>query len=255
LIALARPQKIEDEVKQVTQGIDIMLVLDISESMGLEDLKPNRLESAKNVAREFINGRTSDRIGIVVFAGEAYSLSPLTTDYKLLNDFIASIKPDMIASAGTAIGDALGTGINRLKNSANKSKVIILLSDGDNTAGSLDPITVAKLGFAYGIKTYAIGIGRDGMVPYNNTMIESSLNENTLRKIAEIGEGKFFRASNASSLKEIFRNIDKYEKGEITESRFRNTEDFYHIYLIWGIVFFLCWLFLKITFLSNALED
>ena len=255
LVSLARPQKIQDQVEQVSQGIDIMLLMDISESMLLEDFKPNRLESAKNVARDFIKGRTTDKIGLVVFAGEAYSLAPLTTDYELLNTFIHDIKSDMIHSPGTALGDALAVGINRLRDSENKTRVIILLSDGDNTAGSLDPVMSAKLAHAYGIKVYSIGIGKDGLAPYENTIIETSLNETSLRKIAETAEGKFFRASNIHALKDVFRIIDKHEKGEIKEYRFRNTEDFYQIYLIWGIIFFLFWLLLKVTFLSNALED
>ncbi|MBX9851925.1 MAG: VWA domain-containing protein [Cytophagaceae bacterium] len=255
LMSLARPQKIQDNVEQVSQGIDIMILMDISESMLLEDFKPNRLESAKNVARDFIKGRTTDKIGLIVFAGEAYSLAPLTTDYELLHTFIHDIKSDMIHSSGTALGDALGVGINRLRDSKNKTKVMILLSDGDNTAGSLDPVMSAKLAHAYGIKVYSIGIGKDGMALYGNNLIETSLNESTLRKIAEAAEGKFFRASNISALKDIFRMIDRFEKGEIKETRFRNTEDFYQIYLIWAIIFFLFWLLLKVTFLSNALED
>lgn len=255
IIALARPQKINDQIEQWSEGIDIMLLLDISESMQLEDLKPNRLEAAKSVATDFIKGRSHDKIGIVVFSGEAFSLAPLTTDYELLNSFVKDIRSDVINSGGTAIGNAIGVGINRLKESDNKSKVVILLSDGDNTAGNLDPLMAAKLAHAYSIKLYTIGIGKDGSVPYKNTVVESSLNETTLRKIAETGGGKFFRASNLNVLKEIFLLIDKYEKAEIKETRFRDTEEYYQIYLIWGIVFFLCWLLLKNTFISNALED
>lgn len=255
LISLARPQKINDQIEQWSEGISIMLLIDVSESMQLEDFKPNRLEAAKLVAQDFIRGRKHDKIGVVVFSGEAFSLSPLTTDYQLLNTFIKDIKSDIIPTGGTAIGNAIGIGVNRLQESDAKSKVIILLSDGDNTAGNLDPIMASKLAHAFNIKIYSIGIGKDGMIPFGNEVVESSLNENTLRKIANTGEGKYFRASNLNILKDIFTQIDKYEKAEIKETKFRDVEDYYQIYLIWGIVFFLCWLLLKNTFLSNALED
>jgi len=255
LVALARPQRINDQISHSSLGIDILLLMDLSESMQLEDFKPNRLEAAKSVAKDFVSQRTEDKIGIVVFAGKAYSLSPLTTDYSLLSTFISDIKPNLIPESGTAIGNAIGVGINRLQESDNRSKVMLLISDGDNTAGTLDPIMAAELAHAYNIKIYTIGIGKDGLIPFENTYIESSLNETTLRKIAESAGGKFFRAPTMASLKEIFRQIDRMEKSEIMETRFREVDDYYQIYLIWGIVFFLCWLVLKNTFLSNALED
>jgi Ca-activated chloride channel family protein len=255
LIALARPQKIHDQIEQWSEGIDILLLIDVSESMLLEDFTPNRLEASKNVAQEFVKGRHHDKIGLVIFSGDALSLSPLTSDYGLLNSFIKDVKQALIPSGGTAIGNAIGVGINRLRESNNKSKVMILLSDGDNTSGQLDPLLAAKLAYAYNIKIYTIGIGKDGLVPYGKTNVESSLNEATLRKIAETSEGKYYRASDMNGLKEIFQLIDKYEKAEIKETKFQDTDDYYQIYLIWGILFFLCWLFLKNTFLSNALED
>jgi Ca-activated chloride channel family protein len=255
LLALARPQKIHDQIEQWSEGIDILLLMDVSESMLLEDFKPNRLEASKNVAQEFVKGRQHDKIGLIIFSGDALSLSPLTSDYRLLNSFINNVKQDIIPSGGTAIGNAIGVGINRLRESNNKSKVMILLSDGDNTAGNLDPLMAAKIAYAYNIRIYTIGIGKDGLIPYGKTNIESSLNEATLRKIAETSEGKYYRASDMHGLKEIFQLIDKYEKAEIKETKFQDTDDYYQIYLIWGIIFFLCWLFLKNTFLSNALED
>ena len=255
LLALARPQRINEEVEHSSEGIDIVMVMDVSESMQLEDLKPNRLEAEKTVARDFIQGRTHDKIGIVVFAGEAYSLSPLTTDYSLLNNLLNDIKPDMIHSGGSAIGNALGVGINRLRESDNKSQIMLLISDGDNTAGNLDPVLAAKLAYGYNIKIYTIGVGSEGTIPYKGSFVESTLNEATLRKIAETTQGKFFRASQTQNLKEIFAQIDQLEKAEIKETRFRNTDDYYQVYLLWGILFFLFWLLLKNTFLSNALED
>lgn len=261
LIALARPQKTNERVEQWTEGIDIVLVMDISESMLIEDFTPNRLEAAKKVAKNFINGRLSDRIGVVVFSGEAYSLSPLTTDYALLQTYIDEIQYDLIKKGGTAIGSALAVGINRLREAESKSKVIILLSDGDNNAGNIDPITAAELAKAFGIKIYTIAVGKDGQVPYgkdpfgNTRYVENVLDETTLRKIAKIGDGQFYRASNNTALKKIFSTIDTYEKAEIKENRYKDTKDYYQIYLTWAVMMFILWLVTKSTFLTNALED
>jgi Ca-activated chloride channel family protein len=261
IIAIARPQKTNEKVEQWTEGIDIMLAVDISESMLIEDFTPNRLEAAKKVAKNFVKGRFQDRIGLVIFSGEAYSLSPLTTDYNLLQTHIEEIKFDLIRKGGTAIGSALAVSVNRLRESDSKSKVLILLSDGDNTAGNIDPITAAELVHAFNIKIYTIAVGKDGQVPFgkdpfgNVRYVDNALDETTLRKIANIGEGKFYRASNNSALKNIFSTIDKYEKAEIKENRYKDTKDYYDIYLIWAIVFFIFWLISKGTFLTNALED
>ncbi len=269
LVALARPQRTNEQVEQWSEGIDIMLVIDISESMKIEDFTPNRLEAAKDVARNFISGRLQDRIGLVVFSGDAYSLSPLTTDYELLFSFIEDIEFDMIESRGTAIGSALAVATNRMRD-ANEgrddreegaSKVMVLLSDGDNTAGNLDPITAAELAHAYNIKMYSIAIGKEGKVPFgkdffgNTRYVENSLDETTLREIARIGEGEFYRVSNKQALQEVFDLIDKYERAEIKETRYKDTTDFYGVYLSWAIAFFLAWLLLKSTFVSNVLVD
>lgn len=261
VIALARPQKTDEQIEQTSEGIDILLVIDVSESMLIEDFKPNRLEAAKKVAIDFIRGRQYDRIGIVVFAGEAYSLAPLTTDYGMLESYIAEIKQDIIPQAGTAIGTALGIATNRMQESIAKSKVAILISDGDNTGGNLDPILSAKLAAYYGIRIYSIIVGTLGEVPIKNKTTgiikyeKNTINEATLKEIAQIGEGKFFRADNQQSLNSIFNLIDSLEKSEIKETRFKNTKDFYRIYLIWALVFLIIWLLLKSTFMSNILED
>lgn len=258
---LARPQKTNEMAEQWSEGIDIMLVLDISESMLLEDFVPNRLEAAKRVAKKFIQGRLNDRIGMVIFSGEAFSLCPLTTDYQLLYDYIAEIKQNMITKPGTAIGSAISVGINRMRESTSKSKVMILISDGENTAGNIDPITAAQLARAFNIKIYTIGVGKDGKVPYgkdifgNVQYVENTLNETTLRKIADLGDGKFFRASNTNALSNIFSRINTYEKAEIKETRYKDVKDYYEIYLKWALAFFFVWLLLKSTFMSNALED
>ncbi len=261
IVALARPQKTNEKVEQWTEGIDIMLVIDISQSMQIEDFVPNRLEAAKKVAENFIDGRMQDRIGIVVFSGDAYSLSPLTTDYDLLKSYIDDIDFDMIENRGTAIGSALAVATNRMTETDSKSKVCILLSDGDNTAGNIDPITAAKLAAAYSIKTYSIAIGKEGKVPFGKDffgrprMVENTMDETTLREIARIGGGKFFRASNNEALSEVFQLIDKYEKAEIKETRYKDTTDFYRNYLMWALVLFLFWMLLKSTFISNILQD
>ncbi|MCA4898432.1 MAG: vWA domain-containing protein [Bacteroidota bacterium] len=261
IVALARPQRTNEKVEQWTEGIDIMIALDISQSMLIEDFKPNRLQAAKDVARDFINGRKQDRIGLVVFSGDAFSLAPLTTDYDLLKNYLNDINFEMIESRGTAIGSALAVVTNRMRESEAKSKVGILISDGDNTAGNIDPITSAELAAAYGIKLYTIVVGKEGMVPYGKDffgrpqMVENTVDETTMRKIAEIGTGEFFRVTDNEALVNVFKRIDQYEKAEIKENRFKDTSDFYFIYLRWAIVLFLLWLLLKSSFLSNVLQD
>lgn len=261
LVALGRPQKTNEKVEQWTEGIDIILALDISQSMQIEDFTPNRLEAAKDVARDFIKGRTQDRIGIVVFSGDAFSLAPLTTDYDLLNAYLNDISFDMIENRGTAIGSAMAVVTNRMRESESISKVCILLSDGDNTAGNIDPITAAELAAAYNIKTYTIVVGKEGLVPFGKdyfgrpNMVENTVDETTMRKIASISGGEFFRASDNEALKRVFERIDQYEKAEIKETRFKDTADFYFIYLRWAMVLFLFWLLMKSTFMSNVLQD
>jgi Ca-activated chloride channel family protein len=261
VVALARPQKSNEKVEQWTEGIDIMIALDISQSMQIEDFTPNRLEAAKKVALDFIGGRLQDRIGIVVFSGDAFSLAPLTTDYDLLKSYIKEISFEMIENRGTAIGSAMAVVTNRMRESESKSKVCILLSDGDSNAGNIDPITAAKLASVYGIKIYTIVIGKEGLVPYGKdffgrpNMIENSVDETTLRKMAKIGGGEFFRATDNRALAQVFAKIDQLEKAEIKETRFKDTTDYYFIYLQWATSIFLLWLLIKSTFISNVLQD
>jgi Ca-activated chloride channel family protein len=261
VIAVARPQRSNERVEQFTEGIDILLVMDISESMDLQDFTPNRLEAAKKTAVDFINGRFGDRIGMVVFSGEAYSLSPLTNDYGLLTSLIDEISFSMIEAKGTAIGSAIAAGTNRMKDSESASKVMILLSDGESNAGNVDPIFAAQLATAFDIKIYSIAVGKDGMVPYGTdffgrpNLVESYLDETTLREISRIGNGQFFRASDGKALNSIFKQIDTLEKTEILENRYKETADFYRIYLFWGMLFFMIWMALKSTFLNNFLLD
>lgn len=261
VIALGRPQRSNERVEQFTEGIDIILVMDISESMDLQDFTPNRLEASKKTAIDFINGRFGDRIGMVVFAGEAYSLAPLTNDYELLSDLIAEISFDMMEAKGTAIGSAIASATNRMKDAESTSKVLILLSDGESNAGNVDPLFAAQLASALDIRIYTIAVGKDGMVPYGTDffgrpqMVESYLDETTLREIAKIGNGQFFRASDGGALQTIFDEINTLEKTEILENRYKETADYYRVYLFWAMVFFFLWMMAKSSFLNNFLLD
>jgi Ca-activated chloride channel homolog len=247
LLSLARPQRVRESKEQFSEGIDIMLAMDISESMLATDLSPNRLDAAKNVAHEFVKGRFQDRIGLVVFAGESFSVCPLTTDYEMLNQYLNEINSNLIKTTGTAIGSALATCINRLREVPGKSKVAILLSDGDNTAGILDPLTATDLAKSFGIKVYTIAIGKDEQ--------SGKIDEKTLREIAKEGNGQFFRATDNQTLKTIFEQINRFEKVKVKDNIYRDVEDFYYIYLNWAVVFLLLAFFFKNTFIGNILED
>jgi Ca-activated chloride channel family protein len=261
VVALARPQRTSEKTEQWSEGIDIMLAVDISRSMQIEDFTPNRLEAAKAVALDFVNGRGQDRIGLVVFSGDAYSLVPLTSDYDLLRSYISSMDFSLIENRGTAIGSALAVVINRMMESTVRSKVCILLSDGDSNAGNIDPLTAAELAAQFGIKVYTIIIGREGRVPFGKDFfgrtqyIENTVDEATMREIARITGGKYFRSTDNRGLKQVFNDIDRLEKSEIRETRYLNTADFYFIYLRWALVFYVLWLFSKTSFLNNMLED
>ncbi len=247
LLSLARPQRVLESKEQFSEGIDIMLAMDISESMLATDLSPNRLDAAKNVAHEFVKGRFQDRIGLVVFAGESFSICPLTTDYEMLDQYLNDINSNLIKTTGTAIGSALATCINRLREVPSKSKVAILLSDGDNTAGTLDPLTATDLAKSFGIKVYTIAVGGNGE--------EAKVDESTLREIAKEGNGQFFRATDNQTLKNIFEQINRLEKVKVKDNVYRDVEDFYYIYLNWAMVFLLAAFFFKNTFIGNILED
>ena len=261
LISLARPQKSNEKIERWSEGIDIILAMDISESMQIEDFKPNRLKSAKSVAKDFVNGRFQDRIGLVVFSGESYSRCPLTTDYDLLLKYIDEIDFDLISTRGTAIGSALAISTNRMRSSDSMSKIIILLSDGDNTAGNIDPLTAAEIAKAYNIKIYTIAIGKNGKVPFGKDyfgrtrFVENSLDEKNLKEIAQLTSGKFYRASNENSLKNIFEEIDVLEKSEVKENRFINTVDYYQYYLLYSIFIYLLYSLSKSSFIYNITKD
>lgn len=257
LIALARPQIVSERTDQYSEGIDIMLLLDISDSMMEKDLSPNRLAAAKSVARKFIQGRLHDRIGIVIFAGEAVSLCPLTTDYELLYGFLDQIKPDMIPIAGTAIGSALAVAVNRMRETPGGSKVAILISDGDNTSGNLGPATSAQLAHAFGIKIYSISVGKPRVAVRRDSTggADALVDEGELKNIAGIGNGKYFRASDNAGLETVFTQIDQLEKVKTRDVVSRDVSDFYRVYLYWAVLFLLIAMATKSTFMANILED
>lgn len=233
IIALARPQSTDRWENVDTMGIDIMLAMDISGSMLARDFKPDRLEAAKAVATEFISGRRNDRIGLVIFSAESFTQCPLTTDHAVLINLFRDVKSGMVED-GTAIGLGLATAVNRLKDSEAKSKVIILLTDGVNNQGVIDPITAAELAKTFGIRVYAIGVGSKGEAPYpvqdiwgrtvyRNMPVE--IDEATLKEIADMTGGKYFRATNNTSLKKIYEEIDKLEKSKINVKEYSKKEE------------------------------
>ena len=234
IVILARPQTTDNWEDKTTQGIDIVIALDISSSMLARDFKPNRLEASKDVAIEFISGREDDRIGLVVFSGESFTQCPLTTDHSVLINLFNDIKQGMIED-GTAIGMGLANGINRLKDSEAISKVVILLTDGVNNMGAIDPMTAAQIAESLGIRVYTVGVGRNGYAPYPvQTMfgiqyqnMEVKIDEETLKEIAKLTDGKYFRATNNKKLKEIYKEINKLEKSKIEVKKYSNKNDEY----------------------------
>jgi len=253
VVALARPQQGTSFEEITTHGVDIMVAMDISGSMEALDFKPaNRLEVAKKTLSEFIDKRSSDRIGLVVFAGRAYTKCPLTLDYDLLRQFVGDISFDLLDDQGTAIGTAIATAANRLKESKGKSKVMILLTDGANNRGDISPVAAAKACAQLGIKIYSIGIGKRGEVPYpvkvqnpftgristEIRMVESDLDEETLKKISQETGGKFFRAQNTGELQKIYEDIDNMEKSSIESKIFTDWNEKFYPYLIWGFILF-----------------
>jgi len=223
IVALARPQGVEENARTNTEGIDIVLAIDVSGSMLARDFKPDRITAAKEVAGDFIADRTGDRLGLVVFAGEAFTQSPLTTDQGTLQTLLGRIRSGLIED-GTAIGNGLATAINRLRESEAKSKVIILLTDGVNNRGEIAPLTAAEIAKAQGIRVYTIGVGTQGMAPYpavdmfgNRTFVQQQveIDEKTLREMAAHTGGSYFRATDKAKLKAIYDEINRLEKSKI----------------------------------------
>lgn len=258
IIALARPQNFQSGENVYSEGIDIAMVLDISGSMLAEDLKPNRLDAAKGVIDEFIQARTSDRIGLVVFARDAFTQCPLTIDYSVLRNLLSEIKSGMIED-GTAIGNAIANGVNRLKDSKAKSKVMILLTDGVNNAGEVDPISAAQIAKTFNIRVYTIGVGTRGEAPYpvqtpfgiRYQMVPVEIDENVLKQIAETTNGEYFRATDTQKLKEIYNTIDKLEKTKLEIISYRNAKELFYPWLVGGLLLLVLELGLSRTILRK----
>lgn len=245
VIALARPQHGNEQTKVTTEGIDIVLAVDVSGSMLAEDFeiggqRYNRLHIVKPVVKDFIMKRTNDRIGLVVFAGRPYTQCPMTLDYGMLLQLLEKVEIGMVED-GTAIGSALGSSIERLKDTKAKSKVIILLTDGRNNAGEIDPFTAAEIARTFGIKIYTIGAGTKGLAPFpamdifgNRVMkqVKIDIDDDALREIAKITDGKYYRATDTESLKEIYRQIDKLEKTETEVTQYTEYNELFHYFLL-----------------------
>ena len=242
IIALARPQSFSSGENIFTEGIDIAMVLDISGSMLAEDFRPNRLEAAKNVIDEFVQGRSTDRIGLVIFSREAFTQCPLTIDYSVLRNLLNEIKSGMIDD-GTAIGNAIANGVNRLKDSDSKSKIIILLTDGINNAGEVNPVSAAQIAKTFGIRIYTIGVGTRGEAPYpvqtpfglKYQMVPVEIDEAILKEISSSTNGQYFRATNNKTLSQIYSEIDKMEKTRIEVTSYRNAKELYYSWLLGGL--------------------
>ena len=254
VIALARPQTISSSHDVSIEGIDIVLALDISGSMLAEDFSPNRIEAAKDLAVKFIEGRPGDRMGLVVFAGEAFTQVPLTTDHRVLSDMFKKVKTGMIED-GTAIGDGLATAVARLTESSAVSKVIILLTDGVNNMGVVDPLSAAEIAKLKKIRVYSVGIGTIGTAPYpvqtpfgiryQNIPVE--IDEELLKNISADTHGKYFRATSNTRLKEIYEEIDKLEKSKIDVTRFQNKKDEYFVFILAALGLLVLEIVLRLT--------
>lgn len=258
IIAIARPQSSTNWEESTTEGIDIVLAMDISSSMLAQDLKPDRLEASKNVAINFISKRINDRVGLVIFAGESFTQCPLTTDHNVLINLFKDVKSGMVDD-GTAIGMGLATAVNRLKDSEAISKVIILLSDGENNSGMVPPLTAAEIAEKFGIRVYTIGVGTEGFAPYpvqtpfgiQYQELEVRIDEGTLQDIATLTDGKYFRATNNKSLKEIYKDIDSLEKSKIEVTEFHKRSEEFLPFALWALSLLLISFVLKITYLKQ----
>ena len=256
IVALARPQTHDSLRSSTVQGTDIVLAMDISSSMLATDLRPTRFEAAKEVAQKFVNQRTDDNIGLVVFSGESLSLMPLTNDRAAVVNAIANVKTGML-NDGTAIGDGLSSAINRLVSGNAKSKSIILLTDGTNNAGDVAPATAARIAAQKGIRIYTIGVGTNGSItisdPYgfSSTTMETKIDEQALKNIASITKGKYFRATDNDKLKQIYQEIDTLEKTKLNVNSYTQTEENFMPWILAALIAFALQLALRYTVLRR----
>ena len=258
IIVLARPQSINSSDVSNSEGIDIVMALDISGTMMAQDFQPTRLEAAKKVTAEFINDRKNDKIGLVVFGGESFTQCPLTTDHRVLLNLLNEVKFGMIED-GTAIGLGLANSVNRLKDSKSKSRVVILLTDGSNNRGQIAPLTAAELAESYGIRVYTIGVGSRGnatarvMTPsgMQTMQVSGDFDERTLTEIASITNGKYFRATDNTSLKEIYDDINEMEKYHISVNTVTKKKELYMSFAVLALALMAFELILRRTWLRN----
>lgn len=260
VVALARPQRADTKIKKNVEGIDIMLVLDVSDSMLIEDMTPNRLEASKETIKKFIQKRVSDRIGLIVFSGESYTRVPLTLDYPMLLKSVSEVKISRNIKMGTAIGVALANGVARLKDSTAKSRVMVFLTDGENNSGTIDPETALEIAKGYGIKIYSIGAGKDGdaQLPIETTdafgrrvkryqPIHSTVNDELLGKMASDTGGKYYRATDNNSLQKVFADIDRLEKTKIETNQYTRYAELFPPWVNWAVGLAIAALFLGQT--------
>ncbi len=260
ILALARPQSALSWQDSTTEGIDIVIATDISGSMLSEDLKPNRLEAGKNIAMEFIKGRPNDRIGLVVFSGESFTQCPLTIDHDVLINLFKDISNGMIRD-GTAIGMGLATAVNRLKDSEARSKVVILLTDGSNTTGSVAPVTAAEIAQQMNVRVYTVGVGTHGEAPYpvqtpfgiQYQHVPVTIDEETLTKIADLTGGKYFRATDNEKLEAIYGQIDQLEKAKIAVTQYHQKTERFFPFAFAALLLLLADFALKHTMLKGVL--
>ena len=258
IVALARPQTFSTGENVYTEGIDVAMLLDISGSMLAEDFKPNRLDAAKDEIEKFIAGRTTDKIGLVIFAKESFTQCPLTIDYQVLKNLLGDIESGMLED-GTAIGNAIANGVNRLKDSDAKSKVIILLTDGENNAGEIDPITAAQIAKEFGIRIYAIGVGSNGTAPYpvktpfgtRYQQVPVKIDEETLTEISNITDGKYYRATSNKKLEDIYKEIDELEKTRVEITSYRQAKELFYNWVAAALFLLLLELILVKTWLRR----
>ncbi len=259
VLILARPQTSNSWKSKTVEGIDIMLAMDVSTSMLAEDLKPNRIEAAKNVAAEFIVGRPNDNIGLTIFAGEAFTQCPMTVDHSSLLNLLHNVRTDIAAVGliedGTAIGMGLANAVSRLKDSKAKSKVVILLTDGSNNRGDLSPMTAAEIAKSLGIRVYTIGVGTNKTAPYPMPVaggvqyvnIPVEIDSKTLSEIAAATDGDFYRATNTRELQQIYKEIDQLEKSKLNVKNFSKKYEAYQPYAIAAVILLLLEILLRVT--------
>lgn len=261
IVVLARPQKSDSWSRSDTEGIDIVISLDVSNSMQTPDFRPNRLEASKDVAMQFVSGRPNDNIGMVIFGKESYTLCPMTSDHAVLSNMIKSVVFDLVDGSSTAIGDGLVTAVNRIRNGVAKSKVIILLTDGSNNAGDVAPRDAASVAKAMGVRLYTIGVGSQGEVdmvvgydPFGNAVtqkVKADIDEDVLRAMAQLTGGRYFRATNKSKLAEIFDEIDLMEKTKMNVREFSRKEELFLPFLLASLALLLVYILIKNTILRN----